>query len=117
MTNDTTTRIRELNDTLRRSTHHIAVRIACGEWVLTRGVFSKGDDFIERAVAAVRSFDDFTEANDPYGEHDFGAFDLDGEWLNWKIDYFDQSMERGSEDPSDATQTRRVLTVLLAEEY
>ena len=25
----------------------------------------------------VRSFDQFTEDNDPYGEHDFGAFDFE----------------------------------------
>jgi hypothetical protein len=27
--------------------------------------------------------------NDPYGEHDFGSFELAGEKFFWKIDYYD----------------------------
>jgi len=34
----------------------------------------------------LRDFSDFTPDDEPYGEHDFGAFDLDGVRLFWKID-------------------------------
>jgi hypothetical protein len=39
-------------------------------------------------VNHVASFNEFTSDNDPYGEHDFAAFDLDGERFNFKIDYY-----------------------------
>ena len=61
--------------------------------------------------------DAFCEDNDPYGEHDFGAFEVEGEKLFWKIDYYDKALEHGSEDPADPTRTTRVLTVMLASEY
>jgi Protein of unknown function (DUF3768) len=76
----------------------------------------------QRATAAavielVRAFDDFTEDNDPYGEQDFGSFAFKGQLINWKIDYYALDMAHGSEDPANAAITKRVLTILLAEEY
>jgi hypothetical protein len=88
-----------------------------GKLMLTRGVADKGDEFALKAVDAVKNFNSFAKGNDPYAEHDFGAFELDGEKLFWKIDYYDRSMEFGSADPTDETLTIRVLTVMLAEEY
>ena len=37
--------------------------------------------------------------NDPYGEHDFGAFEFDGKTIIWKIDYYDPAFEYHAEDP------------------
>ncbi|WP_347339793.1 DUF3768 domain-containing protein [Bradyrhizobium rifense] len=55
--------------------------------------------------------------HDPYSEHDFGSVSVDGTNLFWKIDYYDLSLQYGSNDPSDPAQTARVLTIMLAEEY
>ena len=110
-----------MNDAARKRLANGIITSVAGnfgnELVITRGVEARGWDFIARALAAVRDFSDFTTANDPYGEHDFGAFDLDGVKLNWKIDCYDRALEYGSPDPGDAEKTRRVLTILLAEEY
>jgi len=62
-------------------------------------------------------YDDFSEDNDPYGEHDFGSFKIEGHKLFWKIDYYAPDMRHGSEDPADPDVTVRVLTIMLASEY
>lgn len=106
-----TNRVRELNDAFRTG------GFSTGQWMLTRGVVALGPDFIALATRAVRDFDGFTPGNDPYGEHDFGSFNLCGETLFWKIDAYDMTLTYGSDDPSDPAVTRRVLTIMLASEY
>lgn len=105
-------RIRELNDRFRKT-----LPATTGRVLVTAGVNEVGPEFVARALAAVASFDDFTSDNDPHREHDFGALNLDGQKLFWKIDYYDPEGEMGSENPSDPAKTLRVLTVMLAEEY
>jgi Protein of unknown function (DUF3768) len=71
----------------------------------------------EALLAAVRSFSDFNEDNDPYGEHDFGTVEFQGKKYFWKLDYYaDDSYEYGAEDPG-STSTRRVMTVMHSSEY
>jgi hypothetical protein len=113
----TTERIRELNDVLRTMREPIGIPLALGTLVITSGVREHGADFITRAVRAVRRYSVFTPDNDPHGEHDFGEFKLDGALLFWKIDYYNRTMQHGSEHPEDAAATRCVLTILLADEY
>jgi Protein of unknown function (DUF3768) len=84
---------------------------------MTAGVIAFGKERQLKILEAVASFDRFDEDNDPYGEHDFGALEVEGERLFFKIDYFDQSLSAHSPDPSDETVTKRVLTIMLAEEY
>ncbi len=84
---------------------------------MTAGVSGLGLPFATAALASVKKFDAFTPDNDPYGEHDFGSFEIGDERLFWKIDYYDLSLEFGSNDPADPAQTKRVLTIMLAEEY
>ena len=103
-------RIRDLNDELR--TTGIG-----GETFLTRGLLSKGADFIGKACAAVRAFDGFDNDNDPWQEHDCATLEVDGETVIFKIDYFDLNMEALSPDAADPNVTRRLLTIMLAEEY
>jgi len=49
-------------------------------------------------------------------ERDRGSFDYRGTVVYFRIDYYDAAMEYGSEDPSDASQTRRMLTIMLRED-
>ena len=78
----------------------------------------KGLRSSRRRSAKVIAFDDFNADNDPHREHDFGSFELNGDKLFWKIDYYStDDPDLGSEDPSDPAKTERVLTVMLAEEY
>lgn len=104
-----TAEIARLNDAFRRHPGP--------DWMMTAGVQAKGPIFALAAVNAVRAFDVFTKGDNPYGERDFGAFDLGGDRLFWKIDYYDRELNFGSPDPSDPNLTRRVLTLMLAEEY
>jgi uncharacterized protein DUF3768 len=109
-----TARIRELNDTARRNAYWLGV---LGQLVFTKGVVALGSDAVDRAVRAVREYADFTEDNDPHGEHDFGRLTLDETELFWKIDCYDTELKYGSPNAADPAVTRRVLTILLAEEY
>lgn len=108
--NPTTERIRALYDALRRN-------LPNGHAVLTTGVAALGPEAVAQIVKTIAVYDDFCHANDPYGEHDFGSFDADGQKIFLKIDYYDKALELHSPDPSDPTVTERVITVMLAEEY
>jgi hypothetical protein len=103
-------RIRELNDALRTT-------FVGGRVMLTASVNSLPDPVRVLALDKVRTFAEFTADNDPRGEHDFGIFTIDGQTFYFKIDYYDDRCEFGSEDPSDPQKTTRVLTVMLAEDY
>lgn len=103
--------IRDLNDRFRRSF------TGDGRRLMTAGVAALPLADQIAICAKVMEFDAFTEDNDPHGEHDFGAFEHNGEKLFWKIDYYAPDMEHGSDDPADAAKTVRVLTIMLADEY
>jgi hypothetical protein len=105
-----TDRIRTLNDRLRQ---HLTRGVA----VITPGVAALGQEAVDRIVKTIAVFDDFCHANDPYEEHDFGAFEVDGHKLFFKIDYYDSSLTCHSPDPADPAVTKRVITIMLAEEY
>jgi hypothetical protein len=105
-------RIRELNDQFRKN-----LDSSFGLIVMTRLVADSSEDAKTKVLGAVRAFDDFTERNDPHGEHDFGAFEIGDERFFWKIDYYDLAMKYGSEDPADTSKTTRVLTIMYREEY
>ena len=105
-----TNKIAELNDRFR--TTGLGGRV-----LVTRGIADLAQPVQAAIVQKVRDFSSFTEDNDPYGEHDFGSFEHDGMKIFWKIDYYDSKVEYGSEDPADPSQTTRVLTIMLAEEY
>ena len=104
-------RIRTLNDKLRTTFDQSLGRI-----VLTQGVATLDSDVRAMVIRKVATFEAFGPDNDPYGEHDFGNFELAGRSFFWKIDVYDEHLEFGSEAPSDPEKTTRVLTIMLAEE-
>jgi uncharacterized protein DUF3768 len=106
----TSNRIRVLNDNFRST-------FVGGQVVMSAGVAALPLDVKSHAFIGIQTFSDFNEGNDPYGEHDFGWFEVAGEKFFWKIDYYDSDMTFGSEDPSDPEKTTRVLTIMFAEEY
>lgn len=107
-------KIRALNDTMRRN---ILNPTALGDIILTAGVGALSDTDRFALLDEVRCFEDFCEANDPHGEHDFGAINFKSERYFWKIDYYDTNLEYHSQDPADPKLTRRILTIMRADEY
>jgi Protein of unknown function (DUF3768) len=103
-------RIRELNDAFRST-------FSGGKLMMTPGVDELPDCVKADALVKVATFSEFTSDNDPHEEHDFGFFELVGRTFYWKIDYYDEQCEFGSNDPADAEKTTRVLTLMLASEY
>lgn len=122
MDRDRSSTIARLNDEFRR----VAVDAALGEasvdqvpgrLVITRGVAALPLADQVALLLKVRLFEAFSEAIDPYGEHDFGIVKLHGDSFYWKIDCYDRNLDYGSEDPADPEQTTRVMTLLCAHEY
>ncbi len=109
MSNEKSDRIRELNDAFRKTG-------LGGRMVFTHGVLDLGIDKIYAIRGILTNYDEFTTDNDPYGEHDFGSFELEGDKFFWKIDYYNTDMTAGSEDAADPDVTTRVLTVMLRHE-
>lgn len=102
--------IAALNDRFRRS-------FTGGKVMATSGVIGLPEATRAGLFAAVQSFDNFEPDNDPYGEHDFGKIVIDGQDFFWKIDYYDHTLNSGSENPADPAITTRILTIMLAREY
>ncbi|MGX9356664.1 DUF3768 domain-containing protein [Roseobacteraceae bacterium S113] len=115
MASPTTLRIAQLNDQFRRGDPSVP-----GQRFITAGVVHLLDQLEippETLIQRVAQFDDFNEANDPHAQRDFGAFEFHGHQLFWKVDAYDQGYSMGSDDPTDLRKTRRVLTIMLAEEW
>ncbi|WP_239806003.1 DUF3768 domain-containing protein [Croceicoccus hydrothermalis] len=49
-------------------------------------------------------------------ERDLSIFEVDGHRIMMKIDYYDPTLEWGSEDPTDASKTRRIITIMAPED-
>ena len=115
MTQCDTKTIQEINDRFRKGDPTVP-----GTVVVTPGVQAllegngEGYDVLAREVQA---FDEFTEDNDPHGEHDFGRFTYLGADCYWKIDQYNATYDGGSDDPADLEQTARVMTIMLPHEY
>ena len=122
-----TARIARLNDRARQ-----AMGLACTAFV-TVGFRSLPDADQSRVRELIETYDAFDEDSDPHGERDFGTiYQLgDGRWTTerprlrdderervfWKLDYYDRAIRFASEDAANPAVTRRVLTIMLADEY
>jgi Protein of unknown function (DUF3768) len=105
-----TERIRTLNDDLRHNLSHAHA-------FMTPGVAALGPEAVVRILKIIEVYDDFCHANDPYDEYDFGSFEAEGHTIFFKIDYYDPTLTVLSLDPSNPFVTKRVITIMLAEEY
>jgi hypothetical protein len=106
-----TQRIAQLNDLART-----AMGVAC-MLVQTDGIRALPAEEQSRIRELVETFDAFTPDNDPHGERDLGIFEHNSTRVLWKIDYYDLDLEYHSEDAADPAKTRRVLTIMRADEY
>src|SRR5262245_45048133 len=105
-------RIAELNDRLR-------TKFDGGSAYFTAGVQAEPLKRRLEILEAVRTYEFHgIDGNNPYGENDFGAVEVAGEKYFFKIDYYaaDES-GMGSEDPADPNRTKRVMTIMRADEY
>lgn len=115
MVSETVQQIAQQNDAFRQGDPNVL-----GTRVIAAGInelLKQLDIPMGELAQQVAEFSDFTEHNDPHAEHDFGAFDFHGHKCFWKIDAYNEDYSMGTDDPADLTKTRRVLTIMLAEEY
>lgn len=105
-----TTLIRYLNDRFR-------LTFQGGKVVLTRGIRALPQEEITEILSKVSNFNDFNSSNAPYNERDFENFKYHNKQILWKIDYYDTDYVYASEDPADIMKTKRLLTILTADEY
>ena len=77
-------RIRRLNDKLR--TQGLG-----GSIMITQGIQALSPDTLAKVIPTIRQFNNFSKDNDPYGEHDCAAIEVDGQRIFWKIDCYDKS--------------------------
>jgi hypothetical protein len=100
-------KIAVLNDAFRKT-------FSGGTVTMTAGVYALPDMVKAAALQKAAQFDNFNEDNDPYGEHDFGSFELCSRKFFWKIELYE---EPGVKDKNGEPVVTRVLTIMLASEY
>ena len=89
-----------LNDQLRTT-------FKGGRVQMTRGVYDLDDRLRGRALSVLARYNAF----DSESEHDWGVFIFAGFAFEWRIEYRNKCGTGLSPDPTDATQTDRVLTL------
>lgn len=114
-------RIAEQNDAFRKFAclGVVPERLTNGRLVVTPSIIAAGDGFVPEAMEAVGHFDTFEPDNDPDGRHDFGAVEIRGQKVFWKLDLYEagSGFRFGAETPDDPATTDRVLTIMLASDW
>ncbi len=75
------------------------------------------ETMIIKILQTVKAFNNFNEDNDPYQEHDFWRFEVEWYSFYFKIDYYDKKTNYWSADASNTDITKRILTIMLTDEY
>lgn len=109
--------IAQANDAFRAAIINGGHPVYQGRVVCTQGVAAEGPEFVTMAQLQVAGFADFTEDNDPHGDHSMATVQVCGKTVWWKIDLYDAEYNAGADDPLDDEGTRRVLTLLFPSEY
>ncbi len=106
-----------MSDTIRELNDRFRTKLEGGRLLFAGDLAHAPQAVLQQALVKTVNFTEFSAANDPSGERDFGDFMLDGRHVFWKIDYYDITMERRSENPADPMVTTRVLTISYAEDH
>jgi len=106
-----TERIAALND---------LARAEAANFQLSAGVLALPFNEQWRVREKVRSFDAWSEADDPYGERSGGSFEHDHVRYAWKVHYYADGepmrLPGRYNDPGDASRSQRVVSLRLASE-
>ena len=110
-----TERIAELNDRARLGLDRTARTIFTLNLLDSLSDGSRRNDILAQArvMKAMRS----CTFSDDSPERDMAWFEVDGIRVMMKIDYYDAAFEYGSEDPANAAETRRAITLMKPEDY
>ena len=107
--------LQEQNDKFRQDV--LSGPVDGGHCVVTIGVDALEQPQKKTLFKAVKEFTEFEDGDDPYGEHDFAAIEVESiPRAFFKIDYYaDDSCMWGAEEPDKSCY--RVMTIMLASEY
>src|ERR1700709_1508164 len=85
--------------------HALNDRVRCngagGTIVIAPGIIELGAGTTVRIIAAVAAFKDFTEDNDPHGEHDCASLTVDSVKARCTTDDYGQKLKYHSPDAAD----------------
>lgn len=104
-------RIRRLNDFFR------GMLLTEPDVRVSAGVRSLAKEYQHRVFLRVRTHSEFSSERRKCEQHDFGRFEEGGHEIIWRITYHDLFLRSYSAEPDNPHTTRRVLTIMLAEEY
>ncbi len=104
-----------MSDTAKILNDKFRTTFSGGRVVMTNSIASHAR--LEEILKRVQTFDAFSDDNDPHLEHDFGAIEIEGDTVFWKIDVYDKDLQFGSPDPADPKVSLRVITLMLSQEY
>ena len=106
--------IAEQNDLFRRSWPHALIP---GRFLLMPGVAARPGSFQSTCISAVRSYNGFPDANEPYDTRRMSALEVDGERIWFRIDLYDEHYRSYPKNPINPSKTKRLLRVYSADDW